>query len=132
MFNREDVSEMDKEDGILTAYEVSGLNLNGTELATLSACETGVGEAVNGEGVFGLQRAFRHAGVRSILMSLWKIMDRETSQLMAAFYRRWMEGRPKIDALRESQLEQLDRCRQELGHGHPLLWAGFILVGDAN
>ncbi|MEW5923335.1 MAG: CHAT domain-containing tetratricopeptide repeat protein [Candidatus Zixiibacteriota bacterium] len=119
-----------KEDGLLTAYEISGLNLNGTQLAVLSACETGVGEALSGEGVFGLQRAFRHAGARSILMSLWKIMDKETSQLMQGFYRRWLGGQMKVDALRDSQLEQLAEARRYLGHGHPLAWAGFILIGD--
>jgi len=129
MFNdSNEISE--EEDGILTAYEVSGLNLVGTELAALSACETGVGHAVRGEGIFGLQRAFRHAGARSVLMSLWKIMDKETSLLMESFYRRWLDGNSKIDALRDSQLEQLNHARQTLGHGHPLLWAGFILIGD--
>lgn len=118
------------EDGLLTAYEVSGLNLNGTQLAVLSACESGVGEALSGEGVFGLRRAFRHAGVRSILMSLWKIMDKETSELMQGFYRRWLDGEMKVDALRDSQLEQLTEARDNLGHGHPLIWAGFILIGD--
>ena len=119
-----------KEDGLLTAYEVSGLNLNGTQLAVLSACESGMGEALSGEGVFGLQRAFRHAGVRSIVMSLWKIMDKETSELMQGFYRRWLGGEMKVDALRDSQLEQLNEARRNLGHGHPLVWAGFILIGD--
>ncbi|PKK82641.1 MAG: hypothetical protein CVT49_12575 [candidate division Zixibacteria bacterium HGW-Zixibacteria-1] len=132
LLSAKDAKTTTDEDGILTAYEISGLNLTGTQLAVLSACETGVGESINGEGVFGLQRAFRHAGVKSLLMSLWKIMDKETSQLMHGFYGRWLAGESKVDALRNSQLEQLAQSRSSLGHGHPLLWAGFILVGDPN
>jgi CHAT domain-containing protein len=120
------------EDGILTALEVSGLNLVGTDLAVLSACESGMGDFVNGEGLFGLRRAFQHAGVETIIMSLWSVPDKETSQLMDGFYRRWLEGSSKRDALRESALEVLAQSREKRGCGHPLLWGGFILAGNPN
>ncbi|UCG60432.1 MAG: CHAT domain-containing protein [Candidatus Zixiibacteriota bacterium] len=120
------------EDGILTALEVSGLNLVGTDLAVLSACESGVGEFVNGEGMFGLRRAFQHAGAKTIIMSLWSVPDKETSQLMEGFYRRWLNGKTKRDALRESALEILNQSREKRGCGHPLLWGGFILAGNPN
>ncbi len=120
------------EDGILTALEVSGLNLVGTDLAVLSACESGVGEFVNGEGLFGLRRAFQHAGAETIVMSLWSVPDKETSQLMDGFYRRWLGGSSKRDALRESALEVLGQSRSKRGCGHPLLWGGFILAGNPN
>lgn len=120
------------EDGILTALEVSGLNLVGTELTVLSACESGLGDLVSGEGVFGLRRAFQHAGVRTVVMSLWAVPDRETSLLMDGFYRRWLSGMGKRDALRESALEVLRMLREQRGSGHPLLWGGFILTGNPN
>jgi CHAT domain-containing protein len=118
------------EDGILTALEVSTLNLMGTELAVLSACETAIGEIVSGEGVFGLRRAFQHAGARTVFMSLWKIPDRATSDLTAGFYERWLTGRPKLDALRDSAVDVLNACRKSQGHGHPLVWGGIVLVGS--
>jgi CHAT domain-containing protein len=119
-----------REDGILTAFEVSRMNLNGTELATLSACETGIGEPSAGEGVFGLRRAFLHAGARSVVMSLWNVPDRETAELMNGFYERWLQGMSKAEALRASALELLHQARTEKGHGHPLLWGGFVLAGN--
>jgi tetratricopeptide (TPR) repeat protein len=120
------------EDGILTALEVSGLNLTETELAILSACETGVGEIRNGEGVYGLRRAFQHAGTESILMSLWKVPDQETSLLMENFYDIWLDGHTKRDALRRSVLKILTDLRNRYGVAHPLRWGGFILAGNPN
>jgi CHAT domain-containing protein/tetratricopeptide (TPR) repeat protein len=120
------------EDGILTAFEVSGLNLVGTELATLSACETGVGEVRNGEGVYGLRRAFQHAGAQAILMSLWKMPDREIYGLMDSFYKNWSEGQTKQEALRQSTLKMIHDLRDKYGTAHPLLWGGFVLAGNPN
>ena len=123
-------SDSSAEDGILTAFEASGLNLIGTELVTLSACETGVGEVKNGEGVYGLRRAFQHAGARAILMSLWKVPDKETCDLMDNFYKNWLSGQTKKEALRQSALKVLNACRSKYGAAHPLFWGGFILAGD--
>lgn len=95
--------------GILTAEAIVGLDLNGLELAVLSACETGLGEAAGGEGVFGLQRAFHMGGARNVVASLWKVDDEATMALMAVFYHQlWVEKRPPLEALRQAQLA-LDR-----------------------
>jgi len=118
------------DDGLLTALEVSGLNLQGTALVTLSACESGVGAPSAGEGVFGLQRAFLHAGAQSLVMSLWRVPDRETAELMKRFYELWLGGMSRAEALRASALEILRKSRQEKTHGHPLFWGGFVLIGN--
>ena len=124
----EDTSQV--EDGILTAFEVSGLNLIGTELVTLSACETGLGEVKNGEGVFGLRRAFQHAGARTILMSLWKVPDKETYKLMDNFYKNWLGGQTKQEALRQAALKVLNDRRNKHGAAHPYYWGAFVMLGD--
>jgi CHAT domain-containing protein len=91
--------------GIFTAEALAGLDLRGLELAVLSACETGLGEAASGEGVFGLQRAFHLGGCRNVVASLWKVDDDATAALMAVFYHQlWQEGRPPLEALRRAQL----------------------------
>ncbi|MBD3401980.1 CHAT domain-containing protein [candidate division GN15 bacterium] len=120
------------EDGILTALEVSALNLLGTELTVLSACESGIGTIVDGEGVFGLRRAFHHAGSRSVLMNLWRAPDRPSAQLILRFYEHWLSGLGKRDALRAATLETLNELRATRGTAHPMLWGGFILAGDPN
>ncbi len=125
-------SKLITEDGILTALEVSGLNLSGTDLVVLSACETGIGEVKNGEGVFGMRRAFQYAGANTIVMSLWKVPDKETYELMQEFYANWMHGESKIGALRKSILRIMDRTRKKYGSAHPYFWGGFILSGDPN
>ncbi|GAB4015115.1 hypothetical protein GCM10028808_39590 [Spirosoma migulaei] len=112
------------EDGILTGYEASLLNLGQTELVTLSACQTGIGNAYASEGVFGLQRAFLLAGARSVLMSLWKVNDQLTQQLMADFYRFWLSGMSKPQALRQAQM----RLRKQ--HPEPYYWGAFVLLGQ--
>ncbi len=119
-----------EEDGILTALEVSSLNLFGTELVTLSACQTGVGEVHTGEGVYGLRRAFQCAGAKSILMSLWSVSDRSTCELMENFYRNWLDSKSKREALRKASLKILNNQRKEHGAAHPYYWGAFILLGD--
>jgi len=119
----------DLEDGILTAYEMTGLNLQGTELVVLSACETGLGQVAAGEGVFGLRRALQVAGAEAVLMSMWSVPDRETQELMTGFYGKWLGGKEKHAALREAQLELRETVRARYGQDLPYYWGAFVLVG---
>ena len=114
------------DDGWLTAEEIGLLSLQGTELVVLSACETGLGEVRLGEGVSGLPRAFRYAGARTLVMSLFLVEDQATQELMGRFYRRLKAGHGKLEALRGAQLEMMRRK----GGAHPFYWASFVLVGD--
>lgn len=115
------------EDGVLTGLEASALDLNGTELVVLSACETGLGQVASGEGVFGLRRAFTLAGAKSQVMSLWKVDDNATSELMVRYYRELERGRGRTEALRNARLELL--ASRE--YASPLAWGAFIPAGDA-
>ncbi len=99
----------DREDGILTAEEVQSLDLRGTDLVVLSACETGLGQGYYGQGVLGLQRAFQAAGARAVVASLWKVDDAATAVLMEQFYTNlWTKKMPKLEALRQAQLTVLN------------------------
>ena len=118
----------DLDDGVLTAYEATGLNLEGTELVVLSACETGLGEATNGEGVFGLRRALQEAGAQAVLMSMWKVPDEETRELMTLFYKKWLSGKDKQTALREAQIELRQDVMNRWHEDRPHDWAAFVLV----
>ena len=118
------------EDGVVTAYEASELNLRGTELVVLSACETGLGVTRNAEGVFGLRRALQEAGADAVLMSLWKVPDRDTQELITIFYETWLSGATKQAALRKAQLEMRERVRSRReGNDIPYYWGAFVLVG---
>ena len=111
------------EDGILTAYEISLMDLSDTELVVLSACETGLGDIQGNEGVYGLQRAFKIAGAKYLIMSLWQVPDFQTQELMTTFYQKWLTEKMSIpDAFQAAQL--LMRKKFE----HPYFWAGFVLV----
>lgn len=113
-----------REDGILTSYEISNLNLSNTELVVLSACETGLGEIRGNEGVYGLQRAFKIAGVRYVLMSLWKVNDKATREFMVEFYRQWLDEEQEIpEAYRLAQ-----SYMRHLYPESPYLWAAFVLI----
>jgi CHAT domain-containing protein/tetratricopeptide (TPR) repeat protein len=143
--------------GIVTGEQLIDLDLSGLRLAVLSACETGVGDVAGGEGTFGLQRAFHYAGGTDVVASLWKVPDRSTAALMAAFYRNlWDRDLPPVEALRRAQLElyrnpgkiadlakgfrgTFDEVSGTVGAvevkagkdgtAHPLLWAAFTLSG---
>ncbi len=116
-----------EDDGVLTALEASNLDLRGTKLVVLSACETGVGEVRNGEGVFGLRRAFVVAGAETLLMSLWQVADEATKDLMTSYYSRLSKGDARAEALRQAQLGLLKDAKT----AHPFFWAAFISSGEA-
>lgn len=113
------------DDGVLTALEASGLDLWGTKLVVLSACETGVGKVSNGEGVYGLRRSLVIAGAESLVMSLWQVDDFATKDLMAGFYKKLAAGKPRSAALREIQLELAAKEK----YAHPFYWASFLPAG---
>ncbi|HSO75126.1 MAG TPA: CHAT domain-containing tetratricopeptide repeat protein [Blastocatellia bacterium] len=131
------------EDGVLTALEASGLDLWGTQLVVLSACETGLGEVRNGQGVYGLRRALLLAGSETQLISLWSVSDEATRDLMVGFYKRLQAGEGRAEALRNVQLEMLGANAPEQSSGparitnsptaprysHPYFWAPFIESG---
>jgi CHAT domain-containing protein/Tfp pilus assembly protein PilF len=118
------------DNGVLTAMEAGNLNLRGTELVVLSACNTGQGDVKNGEGVFGLRRALEEAGAQSILMSLWSVPDRETLELMKRFYTKWLAGMEIHKALKEAQLEMREKVKKDHdGKDLPYYWGAFVLVG---
>jgi CHAT domain-containing protein len=145
------------DDGILTAEEISSTSLEGVNLVTLSACETGLGQAAGGEGLLGLQRAFQSAGVRTVVASLWKVDDAATRTLMIEFYRnRWEKRLPKLECLRQAQLNIMHAFDPKTGMLRgagalspvdpaklaaaekadsrnsisPFYWAAFVLSGD--
>ncbi len=122
-----------RQDGILTAEEVATrLDLRGTQLVVLSACETGIGEVTSGEGVLGLRRAFAVAGAEQLVMSLWSVSDADTAWLMDRFYTELLKGRrmgSASHAMREAQLALLAELRAERGTASVASWAGFIVAG---
>jgi tetratricopeptide (TPR) repeat protein len=137
------------EDGVVTAQEVSGLNLLGTKLVVLSACETGIGDVQNGQGVYGLRRALVLAGSETQVMSLWKVSDDATRALMVSYYKRLQAGEGRVAAMRAVQLEMMrgsalrietkdgkrstgdtDGAPAAKDYRHPYYWAAFIPSGD--
>jgi hypothetical protein len=149
-----DTNPAGRDDGILTALEVADLDLRGTELVALSACETGLGEEAGGEGLWGLQRAFHAAGARTVVASLWTVDDHITQELMSRYYTNlWHKRMGKLAALRAAQLSLLNREVRKEQHpvrgpgatamsdgrismhatterAHPRFWAAWVLSGD--
>ncbi|MBK9722527.1 MAG: CHAT domain-containing protein [Saprospiraceae bacterium] len=120
-----------REDGILTAYEISQMNLSNTELVVLSACETGLGDIQGNEGVYGLQRAFKIAGAKYLIMSLWQVPDKQTSLLMTTFYKKWLNAESPDNGGKKMTIPDAFHAAQkelrEIGLD-PYQWAGFVLV----
>jgi CHAT domain-containing protein len=116
--------DKDRDDGILTAYEALNLNLDANELTVLSACETGLGEFYPGEGVYGLRLALTSAGARYVMMSLWKVDDHATQELMILFYKHWLKNHDNIRLA-------FQRAQQELRKKYPdpYYWGAFVLTG---
>ena len=116
----------ENDDGILTAAEVAQMDLRGTQLVVLSACETGVGEVKNGEGVYGLRRALVLAGAQTQVASLWKVADDATKDLMVDYYQRLLSGEGRSAALRHAQQNMID----SKDRSHPYYWAAFVPIGS--
>ena len=110
------------EDGLLAAYEIFNLKLK-ADLVVLSACETGLGKEIKGEGLMSLTRAFMYAGAPSVMVSLWNVNDETAADLMIRFYRHLQSGKTKSEALRQAQLETIR------DNGFPFFWAPFVLIG---
>ena len=115
-----------RHDGLLSASEAAALDLQGTDLVVLSGCETGVGQVESWEGVFGLRRAFVLAGAQTQVMSLWRVSDDSTRELMVAYYHALLAGKGRAEALRDAQLDLMSRRAS----AHPYHWAGFIVSGN--
>ncbi len=115
------------EDGLLQTREIYNLKIN-ANLVILSACQTGLGQFIRGEGIEGLNRAFFYSGASSVLISLWSVNDQATSRLMFEFYRSLRIPKTPIQALREAKIEMI----HSRTISHPFYWAGFIITGDAD
>jgi CHAT domain-containing protein len=118
-----------EEDGVLQMNEIFNLDLK-ADMVVLSACQTGLGKVVRGEGMIGLTRAFMYAGAPSAVVSLWRVQDSSTAEFMRSFYSHLRAGKSKVEALRQAKLEMI---RSDIpAHRFPYYWAPFVLVGKDN
>jgi CHAT domain-containing protein/Tfp pilus assembly protein PilF len=124
----EGASEAGREDGVVTAEEVAGLNLQGTDLVVLSSCESGLGEVRSGEGVYGLRRAFQMAGARTVISALWPVDDRATAEFMGQLFSAQEETLPQT--MQRIALSRISALRSEGKSDHPFFWAAFVATGD--
>ena len=113
-------------DGYLRMSEVMGMRMN-ADLVALTACQTGIGKDLSGEGVMGMGRAFQFAGAKSVLTSLWSVSEQSSVMLVEQLFKRLKDGKGKLEALKEAR----EHIRSQ-GYDHPFFWASFILVGEAN
>ena len=120
----------DEEDGLLTALELTGQDLYGTDWVVLSACGSGLGRIQLGEGMCGLRRAFEMAGARTVIMALWRIDDRVASDLIVRIYRHRLGGATTVDAVRNAALDRMREQQDRTGRLHPAAWGGVISEGD--
>jgi len=115
-----------EEDGVLQMNEIFNLNLN-ADLVVLSACQSGLGKVVRGEGIIGLTRAFTYAGASSVVVSLWNVRDSLTTAFMKSFYKHLREGKSKPEALRQAKLDMIHSDIP--AYRFPYFWAPFVIVG---
>jgi CHAT domain-containing protein len=129
--NHRDKAAYGEDDGILTAEEIGAMDLTAVDWAVLSACDTGLGEVETGEGVFGLRRAFRIAGARTLITSLWSVEDAATREWMRELYQaRFLGGLGAAESVREAGRAVLSRRRAEGESTHPFYWGAFVASGD--